>query len=130
MESNNSASTINGLLLVRTSIFRSPYFICATLVGIAGLVLDGYAVLLRKGALGQPALLLCAILVFFQIINLWVRLIRYQAGISEIGVDTSSNEQETLQTIKAMAVGGLAEILLWSFLLVFLLLFYVTMVAS
>lgn len=130
METTNQASSISGLLAVRTSIFRSPYFIFATVVGIAGLGLDGYAVLLRKGPLGQKALLLCAILVFFQIINLWIRFVRYHAGINEIRVSSAFKEKEALLTLKAVAVGGLTEMLFWSFLLVFLLLFYVTIVAS
>jgi hypothetical protein len=120
------SSGSEGFWIEHKPILRSPYFIIATFVGLASLAVDAWTIFQYHVLLAQRSLLLYPILIFFQIINVWIRAIRYQTRIMAI----PENEPFAVKNVQALAVGGLVEIIVWAVLLIFILLFYVLLLCQ
>lgn len=121
-QTNRSAANFAGLMLVPGYLNRSPYFFLATLLGLACLSFDVYLLIVFWSPLNQKHLLYCPLLAFFQVALVWFRLGSYAARIRDTAKDDSSNDDSSSENLNALAVGGLTEISIWTFLLVLMLL--------
>jgi hypothetical protein len=120
------SSNNDGLLLTLRPLLKSPYFILASLLGIASLTLDIYIVYEHWDSLIQSKRLLFPVLIFFQIMNIEIRVVQHYMRLRQMCENEKFHEYSSMQKIIALAYGGLTDTLLWSFLLIFLLLFFVT----
>ena len=121
-------STFDGFLLVTGSPRRSLFFILATILAGACLAIDLYFVMGHWVSRQHDGMFYCPILGIFLIVNLWIRAIRYQVRIGQSATGDAYPIEPPAKTLLALANGGLVEILFWSFLLIFILLFYIVFV--
>jgi len=113
------------LFLTPRPLLKSPYFILASLLGIASLALNVYIVCEHWDSLIQSKRLLFPVLIFFQIINIEIRVVQHHARIRQMCEKEMFHKHPGMQKMIALAYGGLIDTQLWSFLLIFLLLFFI-----
>ena len=100
--------------------YRSPYVVIYTILSIASLTLILWTIWEYHTTITKRSLIAYPLLTALQIINIWIRATQYRSRI----FNTPKNGPAAIETVQVVAATSIAELAVWSYLLIFLLVLY------